>query len=118
VVQGILSVLALLVQLMNSFGITVGAIWLAVLGKWSLIGLGLAAAFVSIFALGLLLLPSAALSLAAIAALPAKNVALRLLGILALVLANSWMLLVMIIWCVGSFFFVLGEHNEGGTIWP
>ena len=117
-IQGILSVLTLPVLLMNSFGIVVGAIWLAVLGKWSLIGLGIAAAFVSAFALGLLLLPSAALTMAFVAALSVKNFALRLLGALALFLANFWILLVMTVWCVGCFFVVFGKYYDGGIIWP
>jgi len=49
----------------NSIGVIVAVVWLATLGRWATLGLGLVAAVVGAFAIGLALLPGLALATAA-----------------------------------------------------
>jgi hypothetical protein len=51
---------------LNSFGVLGGAVWLAILGKWSVLGIGVACMFLSALALRLALLPGTLISMIAI----------------------------------------------------
>jgi hypothetical protein len=54
----IIRLISIPVMLLNLGGGIVGGIWLVVLGKWGLLGIGLASVFISSIGLGLALTPS------------------------------------------------------------
>jgi hypothetical protein len=56
-IQAILGLASIPVMLLNFWGGIVGGIWLAILGKWDLIGLGIVSMLISSFGLGLALTP-------------------------------------------------------------
>lgn len=112
--QAFLSVLVLPIAILNFAGGILGGIWLAVLGQWSLVGLGLAAAVASTMVLGFLLMPG--MLFAAPAAL-AMEKGHYVIGILSGAIALLWTNVVIIVWCVVTFSFVV-EQAKAGSIWP
>ncbi len=101
-------------MLLNFGGGVVGGIWLAILGKWDLIGLGVASMLISSFGLGLVLTPGFLFVAPAGLALDRGH---YVIGGLCLVLANLWTYIVMTVWSVGCFKVVF-SHYDSGSIWP
>lgn len=63
--MAVLRLLTIPFAILNFFGVLGGAIWLAILGKWTLLGIGLASMFISATALGLVLMPGTLVSMLA-----------------------------------------------------
>jgi len=89
----------------------VSGIWLAILGQWGVIGVGLLVAFAGAFALSLLLMPG--LIFAAPAAMlveHGKRIPAYLIGSLSVI----YTLLVMTAWCLAILFYFghrIGDHT-------
>jgi hypothetical protein len=115
VLLGVISVLSLPVMLLNFGGGIVGGIWLLILGNWALLGSGLLSMLISSLALSLALAPGLLFSGPGVLALGRRQ---YVIGSIALLLENLWTFVVMIVWCVGSFYVVLGSYYTGGSIWP
>ncbi len=115
-IAAILSLISIPVMLLNFGGGIIGGIWLAVLGKWGLLGLGLASMFISSFGLGLITMPSMLFAMPGVLALQRGKF---VIGILCLLAGNLWTFLVMTMWGVGCFYVVLENYYGGdGLVWP
>jgi hypothetical protein len=112
--QAFLSLLVLPIAILNFAGGIIGGIWLAVLGQWSLVGIGLAAAVLSPMLLSLLLMPGMLFAAPAALAMGKWH---HVIGILFGAIAALWTNAVIVAWCVVIFIFVI-EHFKIGSIWP
>jgi hypothetical protein len=99
---------------LNMFSGVIGRIWLGVIGNWGLIGVGVAAIFISSIGLGLALAPGLIFGAPAMMALEKGKTIIA--GVL-FALSNLWTCAVMTVWCLGSFYVVFARY-EGGSIWP
>jgi hypothetical protein len=108
------SLLVLPIAILNFAGGIVGGIWLAVLGQWSLLGVGLAAGIASTMMLGLLLMPGMLFAAPAAVAMEKGH---YVIGILSGAIALLWTHVVVIAWCLVTFSFVV-EQSKAGPIWP
>lgn len=88
--------------ILNALGGIVAGIWLAILGEWSAILLGLGILFLGAFVVSLLLAPGIALAGAGAGAIDRGN---RRFGWLLILLASPWTYLVIIAWEVVIFQF-------------
>ena len=113
-VQVILGLVSIPIMLLNFGGGIVGGIWLAFLGKWGLLGLGIVSMFISSFGISLALAPGLLFVAPAGVALDRGR---YIIGGLCLTLANVWTDVVMTAWSVGCFYVVLGYYDRG-SIWP
>ncbi len=87
---------------LNSLGGIVSGIWLAILGEWGAIGIGLVLVFVSTGVLGVALLPATGLAVAAYAARRSRA-GLLFLGLLS----NLYIAALITVWCVGVLVFFM-----------
>jgi len=110
----VITILAIPVVVLNFAGGIIGAIWLAVLGRWALIGAGFAALFASTFFLSIAVLPGALTIAPATSAAEKGKYATALFWS---VLGLLWLHGVMAAWCVGSFLQILGTRHSG-SLWP
>jgi hypothetical protein len=92
----------------------IGGIWITILGRWGLVGMGLAATFISTLTMGFVLLPGMASFVTGTYALDRGK---YVLGRVRLILGSLWTFFTMAIWSVGSFHFVLSERT-GSSILP
>jgi hypothetical protein len=113
-IKAILGLISIPVKLLNFGGGIVGGIWLAMLGKWGLLGLGVASMFISSFGLALALMPGLLFMVPGGLAIDRGR---YVVGGLCLVLSNLWAYIVMTVWSVGCFKVVFG-HYDSGSIWP
>ncbi len=112
----IISLLSIPVTLLNFGGGIIGGIWLAVLGKWGLLGIGVASMFISSFGLGLILMPGMLFAMPGALALERGK---YVVGILCLLAGNLWTFVVMTVWSVGCFYVVFNNYYNGdGSVWP
>ena len=111
----ILGLISIPVRLLNFGGGIVGIIWLAVLGKWSLLGIGLISIFIFSFGLPLALVPAFLFAASGRVALEREK---YVIGFLCLTAGNLWTLAVMTVWCVSCFYVALSNYYSGGSIWP
>jgi hypothetical protein len=110
----LISLLSIPVTILNMFNGIIGGIWLGVIGNWGLIGVGVAAIFISSIGLGLALAPGLIFGAPAIMALEKGKTIIA--GVL-IALSNLWTCTVMTVWCLGSFYVVFARY-ETGSIWP
>jgi len=112
-VFAIITALGIPLMLLNLLGGIGSGIWLAVLGEWSTLGLGITFFFVSTFLLGLVLMPGLAL------AIPAAKCAERgsLIGILLFgTLSSGYILAVVTLWCCGVLSLFVGDATRSDII--
>jgi hypothetical protein len=112
--QAIFSLLVVPIAILNFGGGIVGAIWLAVLGQWSLIGIGLAATIFSTMLLGIVLMPGLIFAAPAAVAFDKGH---YVVGILLGAISALWTYIVIVVWCVLAFGFIVDQHH-GGAILP
>ena len=109
----ILSVLALPIGLLNMLGGVVSGIWLAILGKWGLIGYGILAMIFAGFGLGL------AFMLGMIFAGPAAyfmSTGNRIGALLFGFLSSAYTSLVLVIWCVAVLIYATKQSDAASYI--
>jgi len=112
----LLGALSIPFALLNMFGGIIAGIWLAVLGDWSVIFLGIGIIFVGAIAVSLLLMPGMILAGIGAMALDRGN---KAVGWFLILLASPWTMLVIIVWEVGAFW-VFGKRvnaHNGIPIW-
>jgi hypothetical protein len=112
--QALLGLLLLPIAILNFAGGIVGGIWLAVLGQWSLLGVGLGAAIASTMILGLILMPGMLFAAPAAAAIDKGH---YFIGTLSGIIALLWTNVVVVAWCVVTFFYCF-EQSKSGSILP
>jgi len=97
-------------QILNVFGVLGGAIWLAILGKWSVLGIGLLSMFSSAFFVGFALLPGGLIQMGAVPFLGKRR--LWFLGFPFVLAGSIYSYAIIGAWClVVVLFFV----NKAGT---
>lgn len=105
--------LAIPFALLNMFSGIVAGVWLAILGEWSTIFLGLAILLIGTFAVSILLLPGMGLAAIGVAALDRGN---KLVGWFCMLLASPWTYIVIIVWEVTIFFTFERRSTEANSI--
>lgn len=111
--MGLITALSIPLMILNMLGGIVAGIWLAILGEWGTIGYGIAAFFVSSFALGLVLMPTMLLAApAAYCAERGNTVGLLCFGSLA----SLYTIGVITVWCCGVLFFFLKDATHASLI--
>lgn len=108
----LLAALMVPLMLLNLLGGIVAGIWLAILGQWGAIFLGLAIAFAGAFLVSLLLLPGIGLAGLGLVAFERGN---KLIGGFLLILSSPWTPLVILVWEV-SIFIVFGRRITSSNL--
>jgi hypothetical protein len=111
--MGLITALSIPLMILNLLGGIVAGIWLALLGEWGTIGYGIAAFFMSSFALSIILMPSMLL------AAPAAYYAERgnTFGLLCFgSLSSLYTIGVITAWCCGVLFFFVKEATQASLI--
>ena len=105
--------LSIPLALLNMLGGIVAGIWLAILGKWGIIGYGIAALFVSGFGLGIAMMPGL-LFAAPAAALHEKG---NKLGFrFFCFLGALYTVAVLTAWCIAVLYFFARQADSGSII--
>lgn len=108
----LLNMLGMFFMILNMFGGIIAGVWLAVLGEWWALGLGLLVVIISSFVLSLAVLPSIALAAGAVLAGKRSKFAFLLLGLLS----NLYVVAIMTTWCVGALFAFMSRATEQSWI--
>jgi hypothetical protein len=115
-ILAILKVLSIPIMALNFGGVVVGAVWLAYLGQWVLLGIGFTAMMLSSLQLKFLLAPGLLFSVPGIVAIDRGYYTVGMLCVFA---SNLWHFVVTTVWCIGSFLIVIGNHyHSSGSLWP
>ena len=109
------ALLSIPVLLFNYFSGLVALIWMAILGKWLLIGAGIVSIFVSHFIIGLAMIP--AVGLQAIGFAFAKK-RIKILAILFLYLGTILNMAVISFWVAFVYFFGLSNVSSTNELLP
>lgn len=115
--NAILAILALLsipITLMNILGGIISGIWLAIIGEWDVILLGLLSFFIGIFIISLALLPRLIFGIPALRLINQGKV---LMGIIIGTPSAIYTILVMVAWCF-LVFYSFDSTAEGYTRVP
>ena len=108
-----LEILRLLFTLLNMFGVLTGAIWLAIIGKWSVLGVGLASMFFSAPVIGFALMPGALLMMASA---PFLGTRLWFLGFPFLLADSIYSSAIIGAWCFGVVVFFVQEAGADAML--
>jgi hypothetical protein len=103
----ILEILSVPIMLLNMVGGIVGGIWLAIIGEWRLIGIGLFLFFTFHWILSIIMIPSMLISRVALYFLEKKNKIAYLFGYLVQVYTN----ILIIGTCIFAFFICSRFYN-------
>jgi hypothetical protein len=98
---------------LNIFGVLAGAIWLAIIGKWSLLGVGVASMFFSAWMIGFAMMPGALL---AMASAPFLGKRLWFLGFPFLLAESIYSNAIIAVWCFGVVVFFVQEAGADATL--
>lgn len=109
-----LTVFSIPLGLINMFGGLVSGIWLAILGEWGLIGIGILALFVSSMGIGLAMMPGMIFALPAMALLEkGKKISGYFFGFLSTLYTTA----VLVVWCIAVLLYFV-KHADHGSIIP
>jgi hypothetical protein len=108
-----LKLLTFVFQILNVFGVLAGAIWLVILGEWSVLGVGLLSIFFSASIIGWALMPGFLLSMAAS---PFMGRRLWMLGFPFLLAAALYDDAVVGAWCLGVVVFFITKAGAGASL--
>jgi hypothetical protein len=111
--EKILSVFGLPIKILNLLGGLVGGIWLAIVGEWAAIGIGIAALFVAAFALGFALMPALVFAVPAVKMEESGN---KLGSYFFVVLGSCYTIAVFSFWCIGVLFYFLDQATMNTVI--
>lgn len=106
------SALTVPIAILNWGAIVVGGIWLAILGQWSLVILGLIVIFAGTWILSLAMAPGLGIGYLAVRVFEKSKIASYPL----LALVATYNFVVLCAWCVG--FFLFCELRTHGSYWP
>jgi hypothetical protein len=111
--MGMITALSIPLMILNMLGDIVSGIWLAVLGDWGAIGIGIASLLASTIVLGPVLMPS--IFLTATAFLCAKKG--RTISFICFSALDSlYTLAVVTIWCCGVLFFFVKDATSSSLV--
>lgn len=99
--------------ILNVFGGLGGAIWLAILGQWSLLGIGILSMFFSARVIGIATMPGTGIALLGAPFLEKRA---WLLGFLFLLAGSIFEACVIAAWCLAVIVFVLGKAGPEATL--
>jgi hypothetical protein len=108
-----LQILILPFMLLNILGVLAGAIWLAIIGQWSVLGIGLLSMFLSAPVIGFALMPGALLTMAAA---PFLGTRLWFLGFPFLLAESIYSNAIISAWCFGVVVFFVQEAGADATL--
>ncbi len=111
----IIGLLMVPLALLNFFGGIISGIWLAFLGEWAVIGIGLVALVGGHFLISLALIPMMAMAIPG-GALAEKGHILS--AITFTFFSNTYLALVMTIWCLGCFYILVGRLDSADAVIP
>lgn len=105
---GFIAIVSLPILLLNFLSGIVGGIWLAVLGEWRLLFIGLGVTFTGAFAIGFALMPSLIFALPLQSAVERRSIS----GVLFFLSLNLlWTYLLIAAWCVGAFYLISQNYT-------
>jgi hypothetical protein len=111
--SALITTLSIPLMILNMFGGIVAGIWLAILGQWSIIGIGVLIILNSTWTLGFVIMP--AMLLAAPAAMFAEK--RNTLGLVCFVaLSNIYIHSVITLWCCGILFLFVRDATASSLI--
>ena len=96
-------------MLLNTLGAIVSGIWLAILGEWSFIGLGILALIISVFPLSLALAPGIIIALPGVALFDKGR---NLIGSLFVILSGLYSYSVITAWCILTIYFFTNQMTD------
>lgn len=105
--------LSIPLMILNMLGGIVAGVWLVVLGEWGTVGYGIAAIFVSSFAISLVLMPTLPLAAAASSAERSKS---RIGLFFFCSLGGLYTIGVVTAWCCGVLFFFMNDATHASII--
>lgn len=109
----LVAILAVPLSLLNMLGGIISGIWLAILGKWGVIGYGILSMFVSAFALGFALLPGTLLAAPAVL-MYEKGIKIGLYFFS--LLGSLYTAAIITIWCIAILYFFAHESDSNSFI--
>jgi hypothetical protein len=112
--MAVLQILVLPFMILNVFGVLSGAIWLAVLGKWSVLGIGLLGMFGAASSIGLALLPGALINMTAVPFLGKRR--LWFLGFPFLLARSIYSDAVIGAWCLAVIILIVKKAGADTTL--
>jgi hypothetical protein len=105
--------LAVPLGLLNMLGGIVAGIWLAILGKWGIIGYGIAALFVSGFGLGIAMMPGLLFAAPAAALLEKGNkLGFYFFGFLSALYTVA----ILTVWCIAVLYFFARQADPSSIV--
>ncbi len=112
--QAIVAAFAMPLMLLNLLGGIISGLWLAILGEWNPLLIGVLGCIVSPFLLGIVLIPNLLLAAPAILLIERnKNFSAMILFLLSQIYIYS----VVVVWCLMVFYFFISKANYE-TFWP
>ena len=87
------------IVILNALSAIIGCIWLAIIGEWTLLGIGVVLIFTSHWILSMLMLPGMAISFISVWLMERKNLLMYVFGYLS----NLYTNILIVGWCLGSF---------------
>ena len=113
----LMAVISFPLMLLNFLGGIVGGIWLAILGEWGTLGIGVVGLFGGALFCSLLLLPGMALTVPSISAWERGGV-IRIVVLPFMIVGHLWTYLVMTAWGFGAFIMVLKGVSMDDNVLP
>lgn len=113
--QALISLLMVPLMVLNIFGGIASGIWLAILGEWGGIGMGLLASIGGAFFCSILLLPGFLISVPAVLIME-KGSILRVLGFIIGMVGLFWTFIVMSGWGMFSFDYFMARADSDSRI--
>lgn len=113
--SGILSILGLGFAVLNTLGGVVSGVWLALLGRWTAIGLGILGIFISHFLISIALMPSFALGAGGFAAAKRGS---RLGMLIFALLSNLYIAAILTGWSLGVLTIFLSMAESSSSLIP
>lgn len=113
-IAGFMKVMLVPVILMNWIGILVGAVWLAILGHWGTLGIGVLSFFVSKWIVGIAIMPSMIFAAPAAALMERGKM---IPGLVLGGLSNVYLVALFTAWCVLVYYFFM-QRADSSSMWP
>ncbi len=110
--NAIFAVFSIPIVILNLLGGISSGIWLAILGEWEIIGIGIAALFITSFAIPLVLAPSILLVMPGMYFYDKA----RFLYYIFILLANLYIVTVITVWCFGVLYYFIGRVTSDNYI--
>jgi hypothetical protein len=108
-----LQILTFPFMLLNIFGVLAGAIWLAIIGQWAVLGIGLLSMCLSAPVIGFALMPGTLINLAAA---PFLGTRLWFLGFPFLLAGSIYSAAIIGAWCFGVVVFFVQKGGADATL--